>query len=104
MNGSGPRPIAALWEWQESAACRTADSAQFFSPSGERGPARRERERLARQFCDACPVREECARFAMALGEEHGIWGGVTSQERIAVLRRPRARTGRVDVAQAEAA
>lgn len=86
MNGSGPRPVATLWEWQESAACRSADSARFFSPTGERGFARSERERLARELCDVCPVREECARFALAIGEEHGIWGGTTSQERIAQL------------------
>ncbi|MEY9933189.1 WhiB family redox-sensing transcriptional regulator [Catenulispora sp. GP43] len=101
MNGSGLRPIAALWDWQESAACRGADSARFFSPSGERGFARRERERLAQELCDACPVREECARFALAVGEEHGIWGGTTSQERIAQLRRPRGGLSRVDIAAA---
>ncbi|ACU76310.1 transcription factor WhiB [Catenulispora acidiphila DSM 44928] len=101
MNGSGPRPIATLWEWQESAACRSADSARFFSPTGERGFARSERERLARELCDVCPVREECARFALAIGEEHGIWGGTTSQERIAQLRRPRGGRSRADIAAA---
>ena len=103
MNGSGLRPIAALWEWQESAACRDSDSARFFSPSGERGFARRERERLARAVCETCPVREECARFALAVGEEHGIWGGTTSQERIAQLRRPRGGLSRVDIAAGRA-
>lgn len=99
MNGTGPRPIATLWEWQESAACRATDSSRFFSPTGERGEARRERERRARALCDACPVREECARFALTIGEEHGIWGGTTSQERIAELRRPRGGRSRADIA-----
>lgn len=103
MNGSGPRPIAALWEWQESAACRTGDSSRFFSPPGERGEARRERERLARQVCSACVVREECAQFAMAIGEEYGTWGGVTDQERIAQLRRPRGGRSRADITAARA-
>jgi WhiB family redox-sensing transcriptional regulator len=100
MNGTGPRPIATLWEWQESAACRAADSSRFFSPTGERGEARRERERRARALCDVCPVREECARFALTIGEEHGIWGGTTSQERIAELRRPRGGRSRADMVQ----
>lgn len=100
MNGSGPRPIAALWEWQESAACRGVDSARFFSPAGERGAARRRREQIARAICAECPVREECARFALSIGEEYGIWGGTTDQERVAMLRRPRDRGGRTITAQ----
>lgn len=103
MNGSGPRPIAALWEWQESAACRTVDSARFFSPPGERGGARRERERLARQICDRCVVREECARFALDIGEAFGTWGGVTDRERVAQLRRPRGGRSRADIGVARA-
>lgn len=91
MNGSEPRPIAALWEWQESAACRHMNSSQFYSPPGERGEARRRREEHARQICDGCPVRVECARFALAIGDEHGFWGGMTAKERVKQLRRPRA-------------
>jgi WhiB family redox-sensing transcriptional regulator len=89
MNGTEPRPIAALWEWQESAACRGVDPSHFFSPPGERGEQRRERERRARMVCDRCAVRRECGQFALAIGEEHGTWGGTTDRERIAVLRRP---------------
>lgn len=90
MNGAQPRPIASKWEWQDSAACRTVDADRFFSPPGERGEARRHRERLARQICDACPVREECASFALDIGEEYGIWGGTTDRERVKRLRRGR--------------
>jgi WhiB family transcriptional regulator, redox-sensing transcriptional regulator len=90
MNGTGPRPIAALWKWQESAACRDMNSARFYSPTGERGEARRRREDHAREICDGCPVRTDCARFALANGEEHGFWGGMTDRERIKLLRRPR--------------
>ena len=84
-----------------SAACRTVDTARFFSPPGERGEARRERERRAQQICDTCPVRKECAQFALSIGEEHGIWGGMTDQDRIAVLRRPRKRVARAGTAAA---
>ncbi|MFL6112391.1 MAG: WhiB family transcriptional regulator [Catenulispora sp.] len=71
-----------LWEWQLSAACRGLESARFFSPSGERGRARAERERSARAICGGCVVREECARFAAESGERHGVWGGLTDRER----------------------
>lgn len=81
------RPIAALWEWQMSAACRGLDSAQFFSPTGERGSARVERETAARAICRGCLVREECARFAAESGEQHGVWGGV-ARDREARVRR----------------
>lgn len=90
MNGSGPHPIAALWQWQESAACRHLSSSWFFSPTGERGDDRRKREDRARKICAACPVRPDCAKFALDIGEEHGFWGGMTDRERVALLRRPR--------------
>ncbi|NUR59262.1 MAG: WhiB family transcriptional regulator [Catenulispora sp.] len=73
-------PIAALWEWQLSAACRGLESARFFSPTGERGQARVLRERAAREICGGCAVREECARFAAESGEQHGVWGGVSRE------------------------
>jgi WhiB family redox-sensing transcriptional regulator len=77
------RPLAALWEWQESAACRGTDGASFFSPTGERGDARARREQRAKQICSTCHVRKECAAFAAALGERHGTWGGMTDRERV---------------------
>jgi WhiB family redox-sensing transcriptional regulator len=91
------RPIAAAWQWQESAACRGADSALFYAPEGEYAFARLQREERARQLCAGCPVREECAEFALATGERHGVWGGTTQRERVAVLRRPRKRASASD-------
>jgi WhiB family redox-sensing transcriptional regulator len=81
-NPAALRPLAALWDWQASAACRGQDSLVFFSPTGERGPARARRERRAKQICAGCAVRDECAAFAAALGERHGTWGGLTDKER----------------------
>lgn len=89
---SGLRPLTSEWDWQESAACRRVDPALFFSPPGERGEPRRAREDAAQKICGACPVRVECARFAMAIGEQHGTWGGTSERERVALLRRPRGR------------
>ncbi|WP_344661124.1 WhiB family transcriptional regulator [Catenulispora subtropica] len=90
MKPARVRPIAALWEWQASAACRGLASDRFFSPQGERGAARAERERSAREICEGCVVRDECARFAVESGEQHGVWGGVTGREREAQRQRSR--------------
>ncbi|MFD0634201.1 WhiB family transcriptional regulator [Catenulispora yoronensis] len=46
------------------------------------GEARERREQAAKRICAGCPVREECAAFAVALGERHGTWGGLTDKER----------------------
>ncbi|WP_370369193.1 WhiB family transcriptional regulator [Catenulispora sp. GP43] len=87
MKPARTRPLAALWDWQQSAACRGLESARFFSPTGERGTARMERERAAGEICQGCVVREQCARFAAESGERHGVWGGV-SRERATARKR----------------
>ncbi|MFC5911261.1 WhiB family transcriptional regulator [Streptacidiphilus monticola] len=76
------KPRWELWEWQSEAACKGMDSSIFFSPPGERGNARRERERLAQQVCGGCPVKARCASFATACQESYGIWGGLTERDR----------------------
>jgi hypothetical protein len=39
--------------------------------------------RLARQICAACPVRTECAEYAIARPElTEGMFGGLTPHER----------------------
>ncbi|MFI9610484.1 WhiB family transcriptional regulator [Streptomyces sp. NPDC052023] len=75
-------PLLAVWKWQSLAACRDMDTSVFFSPPGERGSARRHRESTARAVCAACPVRTQCARFAVACGQRYGVWGGLTEADR----------------------
>jgi WhiB family redox-sensing transcriptional regulator len=58
------------------------DSSVFYSPANERGNRRREREERARQVCAGCPVREQCARMALAAGEHYGVWGGLSEADR----------------------
>ncbi|MBD0418195.1 WhiB family transcriptional regulator [Streptomyces sp. TRM S81-3] len=81
------RPLLGDWEWQAEAACRGMDSSVFFSPAGERGPARRRREETAREICRSCPVSDPCARFAQASQQYYGTWGGYTETERRAAAR-----------------
>ncbi|MFD4560558.1 WhiB family transcriptional regulator [Streptomyces sp. NPDC058469] len=76
------RPTAGGWEWQSGAACSGSDSSLFYGPQGESAGTRRWRERQARALCASCPVVMACAEFALAAGERHGIWGGLTETER----------------------
>ena len=41
-----------------------------------------ETERRAKAVCRACPVRDECLRFALGTGQREGVWGGRTPSER----------------------
>jgi WhiB family redox-sensing transcriptional regulator len=81
-----PGPVADVWDWQLRGACRVADPALFFHPEGERGPSRRNREVSAKAVCERCPVRRECAQHALAVREPYGVWGGLSEDERDAIL------------------
>ena len=82
-----PGPIADIWAWQHRGACRDRDSSQFFHPDGERGASRGRRELAAKQVCRRCPVRAQCAAYALATREPYGVWGGFTEHERLQLLR-----------------
>jgi hypothetical protein len=88
-----PGPNADLWDWQLVAACRGVDSSLFFHPEGERGAARSAREAAAKEVCMRCPVRAECATHALAVREPYGVWGGLTEDEREAMMGRSRSRS-----------
>jgi WhiB family redox-sensing transcriptional regulator len=72
----------ATWAWRLEAACGGLPSSVFYSPDGERGAARRRRERAAKAICAGCRVREPCAAYALAHGERYGVWGGLSEHER----------------------
>ncbi|MEU6845467.1 WhiB family transcriptional regulator [Streptomyces sp. NPDC046716] len=78
------RPLLSDWSWQERASCRGMNSAAFYSPPGERGRKRREREEAARSICRGCKVIEQCAAMALGCEDRFGVWGGMSPRERIA--------------------
>lgn len=70
-------------EWQLKAACRGPQAAVFFPPaSPERREEKRQREANAKEICSACAVRDECLEYAVGIREQHGIWGGLSENER----------------------
>ena len=74
------------WDWQLNAACRGQDTAGFYHPENERGPSRMRREMRAKAVCSGCPVIESCLRWALAAREPYGVWGGLSVEEREALL------------------
>lgn len=65
--------------WRNAALCRAHDAEELFVTGA--------RQREARLFCRACPVRTECLSHALDHRVEFGVWGGTTERERRALLR-----------------
>jgi WhiB family redox-sensing transcriptional regulator len=78
-----------LWEWQYQGACRDADQTLFFHPEGERGGRRRARDARAKEICAGCPVLRECRAQSLTVREPYGVWGGLSEDERAAILAGP---------------
>ena len=73
--------------WQDRAACRGPLGAVFFPPpTTERKKEKLARERRAKDICQSCPVLGECRSYALAIREPHGVWGGMSENERRALL------------------
>jgi WhiB family transcriptional regulator, redox-sensing transcriptional regulator len=73
-------------DWRHHAACRDEDPELFF-PIGSSGPASRQIDQ-AKQVCRRCPVVTDCLRWALETGQEGGVWGGTSEEERRALKRR----------------
>jgi WhiB family redox-sensing transcriptional regulator len=56
--------------------------------------ARLRRDRAAKAICAGCPVKAECADYAIRAREPYGVWGGLTEEEREALYARIPASTG----------
>jgi WhiB family transcriptional regulator, redox-sensing transcriptional regulator len=85
-----PGPVTERWDWQMRAACAGLGTEGFFHPEGERGPARNARDAAAKAVCARCPVIAECGAHALAVREPYGVWGGMSEDDRDAVLGRGR--------------
>jgi WhiB family redox-sensing transcriptional regulator len=69
------------WRWRVLAACLEEDPELFYPET----PAQ---VRKAKAVCRRCIVREECLVVALIAKDQHGIWGGLTPQERRALGQR----------------
>ncbi len=81
-------PVDSKWHWQELGRCRSADPLLFFHPQNERGSSRIRRDQSAKRVCVSCPVRLECADYAIRAREPYGVWGGLSEDDREQIFRR----------------
>ncbi|MDQ3222017.1 MAG: WhiB family transcriptional regulator [Gemmatimonadota bacterium] len=58
-----------------SALCAQTDPELFYPKKGGTGSA-------AKAVCRLCDVRAECLTDALASGEQHGVWGGLSLGQR----------------------
>lgn len=73
-------------DWRHSALCREEDPELFF-PIGTAGPAALQVEE-AKTVCRRCSVSKECLSWALETGQDAGVWGGTSEDERRALKRR----------------
>ena len=77
--------------WREQAACLHEDPELFF-PTGKTDAALDQIE-AARVICHRCEVAETCLNWAVEFGQDAGVWGRLSADER-------RALNGRTDAAR----
>ena len=85
------RPSGPVAPALAGAACKGADVNLFFGRDAEFVTARKKREAEAKAICAGCPARDACLAYALDAGEAYGVWGGLTEDERRAILRQRRA-------------
>src|SRR4051794_3157713 len=73
-------------DWRDHAACRDEDPELFF-PVGTSGPALLQIDE-AKAVCRRCSVSSDCLKWALASGQNAGVWGGMSEDERRALKRR----------------
>jgi WhiB family redox-sensing transcriptional regulator len=86
-------------DWRDLSACLEEDPELFF-PIGKTGPAAEQIE-AAKAVCTGCPVLAQCRVWALSHPSltDHGVWGGMSEDERRAELRRRRRRGDATGVA-----
>ena len=75
-----------MMTWRNRAACLNEDPELFF-PIGNTGPALLQIEE-AKAVCGRCKVVETCLVWAMESGQDFGVWGGLSEDERRSLKRR----------------
>ncbi|WP_457659213.1 WhiB family transcriptional regulator [Streptomyces microflavus] len=67
----------------------------MFFPIGTTGPALIQIEE-AKAVCRRCPSMEQCLQWALENGQDQGVWGGLSEDERRALKRRAARGRGRL--------
>jgi WhiB family redox-sensing transcriptional regulator len=73
-----PQAVVPPMPWAARASCRGHDPAQWMDDEPGRPTA------TAKTNCAACPMRVACLAHRAALQGASGVWGGLTTRERVA--------------------
>lgn len=60
-------------EWKLDGLCNEIGGELWYPESDSKA---------AREVCARCPVRQQCLDYALANGEQEGIWGGTSANQR----------------------
>lgn len=101
MNSHPPTPcrdvdllaFVVLPGWRDKAVCLDEDPDLFF-PAGTTGHAL-EQIKKAKMVCRRCEVAQVCREFALDTGQDAGVWGGKSEDERRAMRRLRQRRAAR---------
>lgn len=69
-------------DWRFNAACKDEDPELFFVVGDEKSPGNQLQIASSKYVCSHCPVRSDCLAFAFDNGLDHGVFGGLTRDER----------------------
>jgi WhiB family redox-sensing transcriptional regulator len=69
-------------DWRHRAACTSENIPDQWFPKSDIGPYWATVIDEAKAVCRRCPVRDQCLQWALTTGQDTGIWGGLTEQER----------------------
>lgn len=69
--------------WQDFALCAQTDPDIFFPEKGGSTIP-------ATSVCSSCRVREQCLEYALSHDIRHGIWGGLSDNDRRKITRQRR--------------
>ena len=75
-------------DWRQGALCREEDPELFF-PIGTTGPAATQ-VADAKAVCRRCPSVDHCLTWALDTGQDAGVWGATSEDERRILKRRQR--------------
>jgi WhiB family transcriptional regulator, redox-sensing transcriptional regulator len=76
--------------WRTNALCfLEKHPPELFFPISASGPALDQIEQ-AKAICRRCAVAQDCLEWALKTGQDAGVWGGLSEDERRVLRRRPR--------------
>lgn len=67
--------LAVPWDIAVQAVCGQVDPDLFFPETGSA-------TKVPKDICAVCPVRQQCLAWALKHDIRHGVWGGLSDQER----------------------